>query len=260
MARGDTTDEPSREVLADLSALADGTLDPARAAAVREQLARSPELSERYELERHAVSALRATRSDSAPTRLRARIEAERRRATHPRPRLVFGGALATAAAAVVVALALMLPGGTPGSPSVSQAAALALRGPTQGAPAIDLKDPADKLDQDVQEIYFPNWGRRGWTAAGQRTDQLGGKNAVTVYYDRGATRIAYTIVSAPALNWARAHTWVLHGTTLQSFRLDGRIVVTWRRAGHTCVLSGPGVSERVLSELAAGKVPGLGG
>jgi anti-sigma factor RsiW len=260
MAKGDTTNEPSQKALADLSALADGTLDPARAAAVREQIARSPQLSERYELERQAVSALRATRSDFAPPRLRARIEAERRRATATRPRLVFGGALATAVAAVVVALVLLLPGGAPGSPSISQAAALALRGPAQAPPAIDSKNPIAKLDQGVQEIYFPNWVQRGWIAAGQRTDQLGGKNAVTVYYDHGRTRIAYTILSAPALKWARAHTWVLAGTTLQSFRLDGRTVVTWRRAGHTCVLSGPGVSERALSQLAAWKVPGLGG
>ena len=259
MPRGDTTNEPSQKTLADLSALADGTLDPARAAAVREQINRSPELRERYELERQAVFALRATRSDFAPPRLRARIEAERRRATATRPRLVFGGALATAVAAAVAALVLLLPGGTPGSPSISQAAALALGGPVQAAPAIDSKHPSTKLDQDVQEIYFPNWARRGWTAAGQRTDQLKGREAVTVYYDHGATRIAYTILSAPALKWAHARTRMLYGTTLQSFRLDGRTVVTWRRAGHTCVLSGPGVSERVLAELAAWKVPGLG-
>jgi hypothetical protein len=259
MATGDRTNEPSRKALADLSAFADGTLDPARAAAVREQINRSPELRERYELERQALSALHATRSDFAPPRLRARIEAERHRATAPRPRLAFGGALATAVAAAVAALVLLLPGGTPGSPSISQAAALALRGPAQGAPAIDRKNPTTKLDQDVQEIYFPNWGQRGWIAAGQRADQLKGRKAVTVYYDHGATQIAYTIVSAPALNWAHARTWVLQGTTLQSFRLDGRTVVTWQRAGHTCVLSGPGVSELVLGQLAAWKVPGLG-
>lgn len=259
MPRGDTTDEPSAKALADLSALADGTLDPERVAAVREEIARSPELSQRYELELQAISALRATRSDSAPPRLRAKIQAERRRATRPRPRLVVGGALASAVAAVAVALVLLLPGGTPGSPSVSQAAALALRGPAQAAPAIDQKHSATKLNQDVEEVYFPNWGQRGWVAAGQRSDRLDGRKAVTVYYDHGGTRVAYTILSAPALRWMHIRTSVVQGTTLQSFRLDGRIAVTWRRAGHTCVLSGPGLSERVLSELAAWKVPGLG-
>jgi hypothetical protein len=256
MAEQDKTMEPSAKTLADLSALADGTLDPERAAAVRELIARSPELGERFERERRAVSALRATRSDFAPPRLRARIEAQRRYATRPRRRPVYGGAFAAAAAVVALALVLLLPGGTPGAPSVSQAAALAPLGPTIGAPAV--ASTQTKLNKDVEDVYFPNWARRGWVASGQRSDRLSGRRAVTVYYDHAGTRLAYTILTAPALKWPGAHTRWVYGTKLQSFRLDGRVVVTWRRAGHTCVLSGSGVSAQALAQLAAWKMPGV--
>jgi anti-sigma factor RsiW len=258
MVERDKTTEPSAKTLADLSALADGTLDPARAGEVRELIAHSPDLSERYERERHVVSALRATRSDVAPPRLRARIEAQQRFATRPRRRTFYGGALTAAAAAVALAVILLLPGGTPGAPSVSQAAGLALRGPAIAAPPVAPTQPSAKLNQDVDEIYFPNWGRRGWTAAGQRVDRLGGRQAVTVYYDHNGARIAYTILSAPALNKPGVPTRWVYGTELQSYRLGGRVVVTWQRAGHTCVLSGTGVSADVLSQLAAWKIPGL--
>jgi hypothetical protein len=254
-------DQPNARTLADLSALADGTLDPARAAAVREQLARSPELSERYERERRAVTALRSTRVDRAPEHLRTRIEAQRRAAARrPRRRVAYGGALTATAAALVVALILLLPNGTPGAPSVSQAASLALRGPALPAPAPDRAQPAAKLSQGVQEVYFPNWARSfGWRAVGQRIDQLGGRQAVTVYYERAGKSIAYTIVAAPALRSLAATTRWLDGTKLQSLTLSKRLVVTWRRAGHTCILSGAGVSSAELSQLAAWKTAGMG-
>jgi hypothetical protein len=44
----------------------------------------------------------------------------------------------------------------------------------------------------------------------------------------------------------------------LQTFTFHNRLVVTWRRAGHTCVLSGAGISTRELSKLAAWTAPGL--
>lgn len=256
MTKRDTTSEPGAKTLADLSALADGTLDPARASVVREQIARDPELSERYQREQHAVAALSAARSDFAPPGLRARIEADRRRATRPRRRVLYGGTLATAVAAAALALILLLPGGAPGAPSVSQAAALSLRGPTSGAPAPSPMEPRAWLNQNVQDTYFPNWQQFSrFTAAGQRSDELAGHHAVTVYYERAGTRIAYTIVSTPALRRPGAPTYSLNGTKLQSFRFDGRVVVTWQRAGHTCILSGSAISAQELSRLAGYRV-----
>jgi hypothetical protein len=248
--------------LADLSALADGTLDPARRDEVSARIQASPELSALYARERHVVELLQTARStDRAPAGLRARIDAARPSPTvRARRRLVYGGSLAGALAAVVLALVLILPGGTPGAPSVSQAAALATRGSSAPAPAPDPSDPNVKLGQDVQEVYFPNWDRQfGWSAIGQRSDMVGGRQATTVYYRwHGTDTIAYTIVAAPVLASPNAKVTWLNGTELRTLRLDGRLVVTWRRAGHTCVLSGVGVPASQLQLLAAWQAPGL--
>jgi anti-sigma factor RsiW len=265
-------DEPNARVLADLSALADGTIDPAREPSVRELIASSSELRERYDRERRAIAALHATRAERAPERLRERIEAQRR-AAERRPRLrvgpasrlagtagarVWGGAAAVALAAVVLALILALPNGAPGGPSVSQAASLALRGPAMPAPPPDPKHPAAKLLRNVEDVYFPNWEGLGWRAAGMRNDRLAGHAAITVYYQWRGKQIAYTIVGAPALRRPGTSTATVNGTVLQSFTSGKRSVVTWRRAGHTCVLSGIGVPGGELSKLAAWTAPGL--
>lgn len=253
------SDHHERE-LAELSALADGSLDPARQADVRARIAASPELSAMLEGEQRVVELLHEARAETrAPASLRARIEAQRPRASvRARRRTVYIGSLAGALAAVVLALVLILPAGTPGSPSVSQAAALAGLGPAAAAPVTDAGEP-QKLDTRVENLYFPNWGNSlHWRAVGQRSDRIGGRLAVTVYYSWRGRRVAYTIVGAPALNTPAASVKTLNGTELRTLRLDGRLVVTWRRAGHTCVLSGPGVPATVLQHLAAWKSDGV--
>jgi hypothetical protein len=237
--------------LAELSALADGTLDPRRTRELRELIASSPELGERYERERQAVLALQSVSVDRAPASLRFAIETKRHRAPTTRARLVYGGALAASAAVLVALLVLLLPGGSPGAPSVSQAAALAFRGPALTAPAM----AGEKLSMSVGEVYFPNWSRRfHWRAVGQRIDHLDGKLAVTVYYDRNGKRIAYTILAAPPLHWPAYPMLHLNGIALTSFTYRGRLVVSWRRGGHTCVLSGVGASIAELAKLAGWK------
>jgi anti-sigma factor RsiW len=253
---------PTATELAELSALADGTLDPTRRAAVEAHIAASPELSALYERERRVVATLHQARSsDRAPQALRARIEAARpKRTVVARRRFAYAGAAATALAAIALAVVLALPGGTPGAPSVSDAAALAVRGPEQMAPVPDPSNPAARLRQSVGDVYFPNWTTSfGWHAVGSRTDQLGGRKAVTVYYQWRGVRIAYTIVAAPALAQPAAHRTSLNGTELRTLTQDGRLVVTWRRAGDTCVLSGTGITAAELQRLAAWKAPADG-
>lgn len=242
---------PSPTQLAELSALADGSLDPSRRQAVEDQIAGSLHLRTLYERERVAVEALQRAAIEPAPARLRMRLKAQR--ANQPsrwrwKPAYaVMAGALACA----VVALALALPGGTPGSPSVSQAAQLASRGPSGPAPVTDPSDPRE-LTQRLQGLYFPNWSDTlGWRPVGVRSDRLGGRQAVTVYYQREGMRAAYTIVAAPALAQPSSSMTHLDGLVLQTLNLRGRTVVTWRRAGHTCVISASGVPTRVLERLA---------
>jgi hypothetical protein len=259
----DTANFTSRE-LADLSALADGSLDPARRAAVQEWVDASEERTAMYEREQRAVALLQATRADRAPAALRARIEAQRKERSAPviRWRLAYGGALAGALAAIGLALALILPAGAPGAPSISEAAALAVRGAAAPPPAPEPNEPAAQLGTNVGSVYFPDWSKRfGWRATGQRSDHIHGRLADTVYYRGHGQTIAYTIVGSPALEIPKASHTNVHGTDLWTLKLNGRLVVTWRRAGHTCVLSSqPGVAPGVLQELAAWRAPGSAG
>lgn len=251
----------NREQLAELSALADGTLDPERRPQVEAAIAASPELQALYERERRMVEIVHHTAvTDRAPATLRARIDAARpSRRQLARRRTAYGGALAGALAAGALALALALPAGTPGSPSVSQAAALAMRGPSLPAPALDPRVPHVKLAQSVDEVYFPNLSLSlGWSAIGQRSDRLGGRAARTVYYQADGRRIAYTIVGLPALTQPSARVANVNGVELRTLVVGGRTVVTWRRAGHTCVLSGKGVTASALEQLASWKASGL--
>jgi|SRR5579884_3064376 len=246
MSQKPTEREPDPKILAELSALADGTLDAGRAAQLRQQLDASPELRSRFEHQHQAVLALRSLTADRAPASLRLAIEARKRPAPARRGRLLYGGALAASAALAATLLALLLPGG-PGAPSVSQAAALAFRGPAMPAPA----STGRKLTLGVGEIYFPNWAPLGWRSSGWRTDDLRGRLAMTVYYKWHGKQIAYTILAAPPLRRPDARIVRMDGIAIQSFPLRGRLVVTWRRDGHTCVLSGQGMSTAELARLA---------
>jgi len=200
----------------------------------------------------------RLSTADRAPVTLRARIDAQRpSAATRARRRLVYGGSFAVALAAIVAALALVLPAGTPAAPSVSQAAALGALGPTSAAPRGNPDAPSTLLDREVEELYFPDWLHNfGWRAVGQRVDRIGGRVAATVYYERQGHTLAYTIVGSPALEPPAATTTRLDGIELRTLTLGGRLVVTWRRDDHTCVLSATGVHPSVLQRLAAWKPP----
>ena len=46
-------------------------------------------------------------------------------------------------------------------------------------------------------------------------------------------------------------------GTVLWAYSSDGRDIVTWRRRGHTCVLSAKGVPRDELLDLAGWKGKG---
>src|SRR5207302_1619922 len=98
--------------LAELSAQADGSLDPGRRRAVEQWIAGSPQIRTLYERELVAVEALQRVAGERAPAPLHARIESERaRRDARPRWKPAYA-ALAGALACAVAALVLLLPGG----------------------------------------------------------------------------------------------------------------------------------------------------
>ena len=99
--------------IAELAALADGSLAPARRAALEARVAASAELADLLAEQRRAVALTRsAVNGVEAPAALRARIEAQRRARRLRLPgRLVLIGAAATAALAVAIGLGVFSSG-----------------------------------------------------------------------------------------------------------------------------------------------------
>jgi anti-sigma factor RsiW len=249
------TEDPRR--LAELSALADGTLEPARRAEVRAWIDASDDLRRRFEEEKRAVVWLSAARErDRAPMALRERIEASRsataRRSRGWRRSPIGVTASVAAIVAVAVVLALILPAGSPGAPSVAQAAALGALPPRLPAPEPQPNGPS-RLRLAVGRLHFPNWRATiGWQAIGQRRDRLDDRSVLTVYYAKGGHTVAYSIVSGRPLPQAAGTSTTGATYFFQSFGLHGRHVVTWREGGHTCLLSAAGLSQPVLAALIA--------
>jgi hypothetical protein len=234
-----------------LARLADGTRE---SAAVRRRVASSPELAALLAEQERAVAIVRAA-VPVASGDLRSRLAHAEPVVRRPRPNL---GLVAAAAGVIALGLVALLPGGGSGGPTVARAAQLAALGPTSGAPLVDAAHPGS-LSDSVSGVHYPYWQDAfGFSASGSRTDRLDGRVAMTVYYT-GTTAAhptaGYTIVSGPALPEPRGASVVERdGTEFLSLRDGSRTIVTWRRDGHTCVLStsGSGVSVAHLLALAA--------
>lgn len=245
-------DDLTPEQLADLVRLADDTLEGTERAEAEARVAASPELARELAAQRKVVVAMReAARTEGAPARLRARIEAERKQTAPARRRRKFAlsSSLAGALAAGALALVLTLPGGTPGAPTLAEAAAVGARPAAQPAPGFDASDPK-LLDIDQSGIAFPAWAEKfKWRATGSRTDEVDGRDTTTVFYERDGRRIAYTIVSGDALDVpGSATTTTAEGTTIRIVRRDGQTIVTWLRDGKTCILTGDAKTENLVA------------
>jgi anti-sigma factor RsiW len=237
----------STEELAELSALADGTLPVEKRSEVEARIAASPELQELVERQRRSLLAMQALAAEDVPVSLQAAVEAqhpsERRRRRLLTSRLV----LACAAVAAAIVSAVLLSGG-PGAPSVADAARLATQAATAPAPARQGTS-GTKLAIGVDGVSFPDFARAyGWRAAGVRQGRLDGRPVTVVLYRKDGRRLGYAIVaggglSRPGTGGAR----VIHGVTYQTLRVGGRPVVTWRRGGHTCVLIGQATYPELL-------------
>ena len=214
--------------------------------------------------ERGRVLIAAAVAETMAPLALRERIEADRARAHQGggarRSRWLWGKLVPVGGlvAAAVVALVLVLGGSS--APSVLATASLATRGPVLPAPAEDETNGA-VLKASMQGVPFPYWGGSfRWEAVGARDDKIEDRSAKTVYYDnpKGA-RAAYTILGGDKIDApSGARKLTDAGIDLWISQDHGRRIVTWTRAGHTCVLSAPlAVPEEKLLELATWKGKG---
>ncbi len=185
-------------------------------------------------------------------------------RARAPR-RLLVAGALTVVAVVAVAALAIGLGARTSTSgPTVLQAARLGLAPATLPAPAASANDAA-VLDRSAAGIDFPNWRPGlGWRATGARSDRLGGRTVATVFYEPtgaavqartrsepGYGRVGYAIVEGRALPLPAGAARVSHGIAFHVLNTEGTTIVTWRRAGHTCILAAHDVPSATLMKLA---------
>ena len=240
--------------LAELAALADGSLPSDRRLPLEERVAASPELAAVLAEQERALAIVRAAAVEvEAPSGLHRRIELARgSRSGRGGRRLVVIAAGAAAAAATALALVLSLPNGA-GGPAVAEAAVLATRPASSGAPAV-LPGRTTLLRTRVETVPFPNLARKfGWRPSGQRVDLLQGRRVVTVFYLKAGTRIGYSIVSGTKLEVPEdAGATSRRGVELRTLRIGPRSIVTWLRKGHTCILSGSGVEPATLLELAS--------
>jgi hypothetical protein len=183
----------------------------------------------RARLEEPGHAGLRAPLEDVRRERPRATVEDAGRAGLRPRSRRsgrrrlwMPSGGLGGAAAALVVALVLAAGGG----PGVDDVLAAAQR-PATAAAAYDYS--------------ASGWDPAGWRETGSRMDALDGRSMETVFYERGGRTIAYTVVGGEPLE----------GAPPQTLTRGGRTAVVWEEGGHTCVVSGEGVSVATLVALA---------
>ena len=133
--------EADDQEIAELAALADGSLAPARRAALEAEVAVSPELADRLAEQRLAVAYVRsAAEQVEAPPDLRARIEAQRspRRVRTPR-RLALAGAGTAAALVLAVGVGVAVLGSGSSAEAATSASSAARRsGPSDPSASAD--------------------------------------------------------------------------------------------------------------------------
>jgi hypothetical protein len=214
---------------------------------------------------RRVIRALQA--GPRAPDRLHRRIEqmyaeAARRPPRMPAlrgrgmPRWSLRPALAAGVAAILaVALVVALGGG---ESRVVQAAELSLKPSTEPPPPTNLERPA-LVERSFAGVRFPAWsGKFGWRTDGARSDELDGRETVTVYYKHTHHRIGYTVIAGPPVEPPDdAETLNARGLELRRFRLGRQDVVTFVRNGRTCVLSGDVHDPDTLVKLSSWKGEG---
>ena len=243
---------------AELARLADGSLAPERADRLRREIAADPRLRGALADQERAVMRLRAL-DVPAPAALRGAVAQQLREAARPRrrrARLPIRIALpASAAAAVAAVLAVvLLAGGGASTPSLKQTVRFTLAAAVSPAPA---ERGTRALAISASGIPFPYWQRTvGWRALGARTDRLAGRTVVTVFYRNGAGhRVGYAIVGGRALTIPAGRLVTRGGVPYWLLREGPTNLVTWRRAGHTCVIAGRGVGPETLLRLATADV-----
>jgi hypothetical protein len=246
------TDEPQFPQ-AELARLADGSLPVSRQSELRAEVGGSPELASALAEQQRVVSLLRAL-DEPAPESLRARVKEltdPARSGGASRRRRGFMIPAATVLAIAVAALVILLQGGG-AAPTLPQTVHFTLAASTMPSPAEDAShDGLLRLRADG--IPFPYYEDTvGWKTDGSRTDTIGGRRIVTVFYTlSGHGRVGYAIVSGRPLRVTAGTNVDRDGTRFTIGRVGSADLVTFLRSGHTCVIAGRRVGYATLLKLA---------
>jgi hypothetical protein len=165
------------------------------------------------------------------------------------RPAIAVTG-LAVICAAIVIAVAGT--GGGSNGPSIPAAASLAFAPSVGPAPTAHS---ATLLDVSYGGVTYPNYAKFSVPPTGTRTDRIGGRPALTVFYRLpNGTRLSYTVFSGKAVPLpSSAHVVRFEGVPLREFSTSsGLSVVTLVRFGRTCVLAARTRPDVVLGLAAA--------
>jgi hypothetical protein len=235
-----TTLSRSDEIL--LVGLADGSLTGRRRARAEARAREIPGAAGLIERQRRVAHALRGE-----PLPVAAPQTVPVHATVGWRPWLAGAAILAT----ILALLVSMLPHGDPST--VGRAAERAMLPATGPPPATD----GVVLGAEVDGVKFPDWGSQfGWHETGLRSDVLDGRATKTVFYEHMGHRIAYTIVSGPALPVPeRARTVKRNGLEIAVYhdpRHGGHDIAVFQRGGKTCVLAGHVEEASTLLKLAA--------
>ncbi len=224
-----------------------------------------PEVRRQVESERRVAHELRAG-GPPVPDRLvhsvQNKVHERYGAAAHqPKRRRLTSGpssrpAVAVAVAGIVVICAAVVIGvvglGGSSSPTIPAAAGLAFAPSTGPAPA---PRTARLLDVSYGGVTYPNYAKFSVPPTGTRTDRIGGRPALTVFYRLpDGTRLSYTVFSGKAVALpSDAHTLTFEGVPLREFSTpSGLSVVTLVRFGRTCVLAARARPDVLLGLAAA--------
>jgi hypothetical protein len=178
---------------------------------------------------------------------------AQPRRGRSPWRLSLTAPALAAVCAAIAAVLVIAI-GGSSAGPSIPAAARLALAPATGPAPGTRN---ARYLDVSYHGVTYPSYARFNVPPTGVRTDRIGGRPALTVFYRlRSGAPMSYTVFSGKPVGLPRSARRVVYdGVPLTTFSTGpGISVVTLVRFGRTCVLAGR-TPRDVLLALAAAPV-----
>lgn len=163
-------EKDSDQVLAELAALADGSLAPERRIALEARVAESAELADRLAEQQRAVALARAAATEvEAPAALRARIDARRgaRRASRTRGFVVIA-AVATVVVATVVGLSVLRSGSSSQRFEAALAATELARG-ARGQATLTKTSSGWRIELDASGLprldagrFYEAWLRNG--------------------------------------------------------------------------------------------------